>query len=126
MRISDWSADGFAADLHLRLDDRHDAGFLAQRRITGQRMRVGLDAIVTRNAIADRDDGAPLREARTGFAILHEPFAQAVEAFGDRLARRARQLLGALVDLYARQHALGAPPLRKRDRKPDGSGKSVS
>src|SRR3546814_10977873 len=83
MRISDWSADGFAADLHLRLDDRHDAGFLAQRRITGQRMRVGLDAIVTRNAIADRDDGAPLREARPGFAILHEPFAQAVERSGE-------------------------------------------
>src|SRR3546814_20121504 len=90
-------------------------------------MRVGLDAIVTRNAIADRDDGAPLREARTGFAILHEPFAQAVEAFGDRLARRARQILGALVDLDARQHALGGQQLRKtRDRNSAVSGKSVS
>ena len=39
-----------------------------------------------RDAVADRDDGAPLREARAEPAVLRQPLAQAVEAFGDDLA----------------------------------------
>ena len=42
-------------------------------------------------SVADRDHGAPLREARAELAVLREPLAQAVEALGDRLAGCARR-----------------------------------
>ena len=60
----------------------------------------------TRDIFADRDDGAPLRELGAELHVFFEALRQAVEAFGDRLARAERQRLGAGVDLDARHHAL--------------------
>ncbi len=67
-----------------------------------------------RDALADRDDGAPLREPRAELAVLRQPLAQAVEALGDLLARRAGQILGAGVDLDAGDDALAGEDLGER------------
>ena len=78
-----------AVHQHLGLDDRHQACFLAQRRVARQRVRVRLDAAPARSRAADGDDGAPLREARAHAGVVGEPLAQAVEAFGDDLVGEA-------------------------------------
>ncbi len=87
----------------LGLDDRHDLLFLAERRIAGERVRIGLDAGPGRNPVADIDDGAPLGELRAQRAIFGKPLAQPIETFGDDLARAVGQGLGPLVDLDAGQ-----------------------
>jgi hypothetical protein len=53
-------------------------------------MGVGLDA-GARGCLADVDDRTPLGEARTQLVVLLQALAQAVEAFGDQLARAAGQ-----------------------------------
>ena len=90
-----------AVHQHFGLDDRHDAVFLAKRRVARQRMRIRLDADLRRNAVADVDDRAPLGETGAELVVLREPLAQAVEAFGDRLVREAGQRLGARIHLDA-------------------------
>ena len=75
-----------AVHQHLGLDDRHDVGFLAQRRVTRERVGVDVDAVRARDVVADRDDRAPLREPGAESAVLVEPLAQTVETFGDELA----------------------------------------
>src|SRR5580765_198650 len=61
-------------------------------------MRVRPDAVLARNVLADRDHGAPLREARAELAVLVQPFAEPVEAFGDGLT------LGQCERLCSRVH----------------------
>ena len=75
-----------AVHQHLGLDDRDDAGLLAERRVPRERVRVRPDAVLARHVGADRVRRAPLREARAELAVLLEPPAQAVETLGDRLA----------------------------------------
>ena len=76
-----------AVHQHLGLDDRHDARFLAQRGVARERVRVHVDAVRRRDAVADVDvRRAPLGEARAELAVLGEPLAQAVETLGDGLA----------------------------------------
>src|SRR6185437_5703400 len=87
---------------HFRLHDRHDVVFLGQRRIAGQRVRIGLNAEGAGDAIGDVDDRTPFREARTEGTVLDEPLPQAVEAFVDGLARKAGERLRPRVDLDAR------------------------
>ena len=99
---------------HLGLDDRDDAGLLAERGVAGERMRVRADARDRRDAVSDRDDRAPLREARAEAAVLLEPCAQAVEPLRDLLAREAREVVSARVDLDARDDALRGQQLGKR------------
>ena len=84
-----------AVHQHLGLDDRDDAGFLAQRGVARQRVGVGVDAGRVGNAVADVDDRAPLRKARTELVVFGEPLAQSVETLGDRLAREPGERLGA-------------------------------
>ena len=74
---------------------------LAERGVARERMGVGADRGVARDAGADVDDRAPLGEPGAEPAILREPLAQAIEPFGDHLAGAERQRLGALVDLDA-------------------------
>jgi hypothetical protein len=99
---------------HFRLDDRHQAGFLAQGRIPGEGLGVGLQAVTARQAVTDGDDRPPLREPGAELAVLTQPVAQAVEALGDLLARRPRQRLGAGVHLDPRQNALAGEHLDQR------------
>ena len=68
-------------------------------------MRVGADAVVARDARADIDHRAPFAEFGAELAILDQPLAQAVETFGDGLAGREGERLGALVDLDAGDRA---------------------
>src|SRR5207253_3842854 len=82
---------------YLRLDDRNDVGFLAERCVPGERVRVRPDAVLARLAGGDRVGSAPLREAGAEPAVLVEPLSQPVEAFGDGLAIRQRQRLRARV-----------------------------
>jgi hypothetical protein len=77
-------------------------------------VRVRPEAVLGRDALADRDHGAPLREPRAELAVLVQALAQAVEALGDLLARRVGQVLRALVDLDPRDHALALEQLRER------------
>ena len=95
-----------AVHQHFGFHDRHDAVFLGQRRIAGQRLGIGIDAIVGGNAIGDIDQRPPLGEARAQLVIFDETFAQPVQPFGDGLARAAGQGLGAGIDLDAR-HGTG-------------------
>jgi len=60
-------------------------------------------------------DRTPLGEARTQLVVLLQALAQAVQAFGDQLARATGQGMGALVDLDARNDALGGHVLGERD-----------
>ena len=99
---------------HLGLDDRDDAGLLAERGVAGERMRVRADARDRRDAVADRDDRAPLREARAEPAVLLEPCAQAVEPLRDLLAGEAGQVVSAGVDLDPRDDALRGQHLGER------------
>ena len=85
----------------LGFDDRHDVLFLAQRGISRQRVRIGFDREARREACADVDHGAPLGETRTELVVLHQPLAQAIEPFGDRLVGERSQRLRAHVDLDA-------------------------
>ncbi len=96
---------------HFRLDDRHDAFVLAERGIAGERMRIGIDASIARNAGADIDHRAPFGELGAEPPIFGEPLAQAVEAFGDHLARTERQGMRALVHLDAGERAGGLDDL---------------
>src|SRR6476659_476622 len=83
----------------LWLDDRDEPGLLRERGIARERVRVRTEAVLARDAFADRDHAAPLREARAELAVFLQPRAQAVEALGDGLAIGEREWLRALVDL---------------------------
>ena len=96
-----------AVHQHLRLDDRHEARFLAEGGVARERVSVRLEARVGRDFVADRDHGAPLREARAELVVLRKPFPQAVEALGDRLAGEQGERLRAGVDLDPGNDALG-------------------
>ena len=76
-----------AVHQHFGLDDRNDVLLLAERRVTRERVGVGHDGIVGRDAGADIDHGAPFGELGAQPAIFDQPLAQAVEALGDDLAR---------------------------------------
>ena len=69
-----WVACG-AVHQHFRLDDRDNAGFLAQRGIARQRMGIGVDRPARRQALADADHAAPFGEAGAQLAIFVQPFA---------------------------------------------------
>ena len=99
---------------HLRLDDWDQPRLLAERGVAGQCVRVGPDAVLARQPIADRVRGAPLGEPGTEAAVLLQPRAQAVEALGDRLAVGQRQRLGAFVDLDPGDDSPRREQLRKR------------
>src|SRR3954447_8713798 len=77
-------------------------------------MRVRPEAVLARDALADRDDTAPLGEARTELAVLLEPPAQAVEALGDGLAVGERERLRAGIDLDPGDDPLRGEQLRER------------
>src|SRR6185369_18058341 len=87
-----------AVHQHFGLDDRDDVRFLAERRITCERMSVGVDRKLRREAGADVDNSAPLREACAELVVVGETLAQTVETFGDRLAREAGERLRTGVD----------------------------
>ena len=78
-------------------------------------MRVRIDREVRRRALADDDRGPPLGEAGAELPVLGESLAQAVEPFGDRLAREQRHRLRADVDLDAGDRAGGLEHLDERD-----------
>src|SRR5690606_5647214 len=64
--------------------------------------------------VGDGDHAAPFGKARAEIVVLLEPFTQAVEPFGYRLAGKTRQGLGALVDLDARHCARPVDDLDER------------
>ena len=72
------------------------------------------DARVCGSAVADVDHRAPFGEARAELVIFGQTLAQAVEPFGDRLARAMRQRLGAGIDLDAGN---GAGRFDQRDQR---------
>ena len=103
-----------AVDQYLGLDDRHDVRFLTERGVAGQRVRIGLHAGGGGHALADRDDGPPLGEARAQLVVLGEPFAQAIQALRDLLFPKPGERLRAPVDLDPGHHALVRKDLRQR------------
>ncbi len=70
-----------AGHQYFGLDDGHEPGFLAQRGVPCQSVRVGVDTCASRNAGSNSDDGAPLSKTRADLTIRLQPRAQAVEAF---------------------------------------------
>src|ERR1700681_761108 len=56
---------------HFRLDDRNDAFLLAERGVARERVLIGDDRRIARDALADVDHRAPLRELGAEPAIFH-------------------------------------------------------
>ena len=79
---------------HFRFDDGNQTGFLAQRGVARQRVRVGLDATAARNIIPDNEHRAPLGKTRTQLKIFRKAVTQAVQTFGDFFAGMSGQILG--------------------------------
>ena len=77
---------------HFRLDNRNQAGFLAQRGIARQRMRVGLNATPAGNALADGNHRPPLGKTRAHLKVFRQTFAQSVQPFGDFLSGKTSQV----------------------------------
>ena len=94
-----------AVHQHLGLDDRHQAAFHADGGVARERMGVGIDAGVARDAGADVDHGAPLGKLGAELDILLDALGQSVETLGHDLALAELQRLGAAVDLDAGQRA---------------------
>ena len=69
-----------AVHQHFGLDDRHDLRGLAERGVARERVRVGVDRGVGRDARADVDHRAPFREARALLVIFRQPIGELVEA----------------------------------------------
>ena len=82
-----------AVHQHFRLDNGNQSGFLAQRGVARQRVRVGLDATAAGNVIADGNHRPPLGKTRAHLKIFLEPVAQAVQTFGDFFAGMSGQVL---------------------------------
>jgi hypothetical protein len=103
-----------AVHQHLGLDDGHDAFFLADRRVAGQRIRVRLDREPARQRVGDVVDRAPLREARALVLVGAEALREPIEPLGDLVARRPCERDLAGVDLDAGHDALAHRQLRQR------------
>ena len=99
---------------HLGLDNRHDALLLAQRRVAGQCMSIDVQTVHAGRIFIDIDHGAPFGETGTCLAILDQAVTQTIQPLGHQLTVGARQRLGALVDLDARNDALGRQQLGER------------
>src|SRR6266581_8227905 len=93
---------------NLWLDDRHQPGLLAQGSIASQRMGVSRNAVMAGTEFANGDDCAPFAETSAKIEILFEMLAQAIEAFGNLLAREVRQCLRSFIDFNPGDNAL--PP----------------
>ncbi len=89
---------------HFRLDDRHNAGFLAEHGVARERVGVGTDVVSRRGNVVDGDHGTPFGKPGTEAGIVGEPLAKAIEAFGDLLAAFTGHREGATVDLDAGNH----------------------
>ena len=99
---------------NLRFDDRHQVGLLAQGRIAGKPVGVGLQAGFARHTLSDGNHRPPLGETGTQFNVLGQTVAQAVQALRHLLARMTRQILGAFIHLDARHDADRVQVLRER------------
>src|SRR5215470_13314178 len=79
--------------------DRRDLGRLAKCRIARERMSIGVNGAVGRNAGPDIDHSTPFREARALLVIFRQAVGELVEPDGDNLVGASWQRLGSLVDL---------------------------
>ncbi len=86
---------------HFRLDDGNESGFLAQRGVASQRVRVGLEATAAGNVFADGDHRAPLGKTRAHLKIFRQTFAQSVQTFGDFFAGMSGHVFRASVHFDA-------------------------
>jgi len=68
-------------------------------------MRIGAQGAWGGQPSADADHGAPLGEARAHRGVLDQALAQTIESLGDVLAGKARERLGAGIDLDSRDDA---------------------
>ena len=98
---------------HLGLDDRDDSCLLRESRVARQGMGVRREVPIRRDAVSDGDHRAPLREAGAEAVVLLEAPAEPVEALGDLLARKARLIVRAGVDLDPGDDALRGEHLRE-------------
>jgi len=102
-----------AVHQHFRLDHRHQALFLAQGSIAGERMGVGFDAGARGDVIANMDHRPPFGKTRTKFVILLQARTQTIEPFGHHLTGKPGQRMGALIDLDPGDDAVFTHVLRK-------------
>src|ERR1043165_7175751 len=86
-----------AVHQNLRLNDRHQPSFLAECCEYGERLRVSVDAGLSWNTLADRNDRAPLGEARSKLPILLKSLAKAIESLRDLFSGEFGEGYSALV-----------------------------
>src|SRR6266446_2283512 len=98
---------------YLWLDDRHQPGLLAQGSIASQRMGVSRNAVMAGTEFANGDDCAPFAETSAKIEILFEMLAQAIQAFGNFLAREIRQRICSFIDLDPGDNALRPEQLKE-------------
>src|SRR4051812_46506691 len=98
----------------LGLDHGNDGGFLADRGIARQAVRVGIEARVGGDVVADGDHGAPLRETASEVEVLLHALLEAVQTLGHLFFCGERKVGEPLIDLDARNDSLLREILGKR------------
>ena len=83
----------------------HNAGFLTQRGVARQGVRVGFNAGPRRQVFSNRDDRTPLGELGPQLGVLGQTLTQSIEAFGDQFAFKPRQRFGTCIHFDAWQNA---------------------
>src|SRR5450759_843664 len=78
---------------HFRLDDGNQSGFLAQRSITSQCLRISLDATPAGNACVQSNHRTPLGKTGAHLKVFSQAVAQSVQTFGDFLSGMACHVL---------------------------------
>src|SRR5215218_4338898 len=94
-----------SVDKDLGLGYGDEVVLLGERRIEGERLRVGPYAALGGDAIPYGYDSPPLGEARPELSVFGEPLAKTVETLGELLAFREGQIDGTLIYLDTRDDA---------------------
>ena len=103
-----------AVEQDLGLDDGNDRGFLAQRRVASQGMRISIEAGVAGNTGTDGNDRAPLGETSAELEIFLQPASQTVQPLGDFFSRRKCKIVRTFVHFDAGDDTFAREKLRKR------------
>ena len=109
----------------LRLDDRDDLGFLAERGVARHRVTVRDHREIGGSAVADEVRGSPFREASAELPVLGEALTEPVESLRHGLALEQRERLRTGVDLDPRDHSRLLEQLGESvSRRPSTDGSS--
>src|SRR3989338_1472157 len=100
---------------HFRFDDRDHACFLTDACILCQKIRIRFEALVSGDAISDKDGRAPFGELCPHPGVLGKSDRKIVEAFGHFFFGKSRKRHQAFIYLDTDNDTLILQDLRHRD-----------